>query len=201
MHKMKNIKNYFAEGLLIVFSVLFALFINKLFDDYKTNKKKTIAIESIQKELYRNSSILGNWKERHIKIRNRITEIVEGRNDSLKAEILKNEFLNLGLLTNNESLIDAILTSTAWESAKSTGIISEFDFETTQKLTHVYSMQEVLTERTMAKILDYYFDTSAHNMENIDQILIQFQLRFRELTGQEELMVNLYNEAIKQAKN
>ena len=132
-----------------------------------------------------------------MEIRNRITEIIEGQNDSLKTELLKYEFLNLGVLTNNESLIDAILTNTAWESAKSTGIISEFDFESTQKLTHIYSMQEVLTERTIAKILDYYFDTNAHNMENIDQILIQFQLRFWELTGQEELMDNLYKEAIK----
>ncbi|MCG2432122.1 hypothetical protein [Aequorivita xiaoshiensis] len=194
---MKNLKKYFAEGLLIIFSVLFALFINKLFDDYKTNQKKTVAIESIQKELSQNSKILVNWKEKHMEIRNRITEIIEGQNDSLKTELLKYEFLNLGVLTNNESLIDAILTNTAWESAKSTGIISEFDFESTQKLTHIYSMQEVLTERTIAKILDYYFDTNAHNMENIDQILIQFQLRFWELTGQEELMDNLYKEAIK----
>ena len=52
---MKNLKKYFAEGLLIIFSVLFALFINKLFDDYKTNQKKTVAIESIQKELSQNS--------------------------------------------------------------------------------------------------------------------------------------------------
>lgn len=197
---MKSVRKYFAEGLLIVFSVLFALFINKLFDDYKTNKKKTIAIESIHKELYRNSAILDNWKERHVKIRNRITEIIDGRNDSLKSELLQYEFLNLGILTNNESLIDAILTSTAWESAKTTGITSEFDFETTQKLTHVYSMQEVLTDRTIAKIIDYYFDTNAHNMENIDQILIQFQLRFWELTGQEELLVNLYDEAIHQTQ-
>ncbi|MRX64089.1 hypothetical protein [Maribacter luteus] len=197
---MNNLKKYLAEGLLIVFSVLFALFINKLVDDHKTNKKKTIAIESIKKELYRNSAIINKWKERHIKIRNRITELVEGRNDSLKTELLKHEFLNLGVLTNNESLIDAILTNTAWESAKSTGIISEFDFDTTQKLTHVYSMQEVLTERTVIKILDYYFDPNAHNMENIDETLTQFQLRFWELTGQEELMTNLYNEAINQIK-
>ncbi len=197
---MKNLKKYFAESLLIVFSVLFALFINKLFDDYKTNEKKTTALESIEKELYRNSAILGDWKEHHIKIRNRITEIVEGQNDSLKTELLKYEFLNIGVLTNNKSLIDDILTNTAWESAKSTGIISEFDFETTQKLTHVYSMQEVLTERTMAKITDFYFDTNAHNMENIDQTLIQFQLRFWELTGQEGLITNLYSEAISQIK-
>ncbi|EDP69588.1 hypothetical protein FBALC1_05368 [Flavobacteriales bacterium ALC-1] len=197
---MKNIKKYIAEGILIVFSVLFALFINKLFDDYKTNVKKTIAIESIQKELYKNSEIIANWKEKHIKIRNRITQIVEGKNDSLKTELLKYDFLNLGVLTNNQSLIDDILTNTAWESAKTTGIISEFNFETTQKLTHVYSMQEVLTERTITKILDYYFDTDAHNMEDIDQILVQFQLRFWELTGQEELMVNLYKEAFDEVK-
>ncbi|WP_460219436.1 hypothetical protein [Psychroserpens sp. MEBiC05023] len=197
---MKYVKKYIAEGLLIVFSVLFALYINKVFDDYKTNQKKLIAFDSIQKELNRNSTIIANWKERHIKIRNRITEIIEGRNDSLKNELLKSNFLNLGVLTNNESLIDAIITNTAWESAKSTGIISEFDFETTQKLTHVYAMQDILTERTIINILDFYFDTNSHNMENIDNILIQFQLRFWELTGQEELMINLYDEAIKQTK-
>ena len=193
---MRKIKKYIGEGLLIVFSVLFALFINKLFDDYKTNKEKTIALKSIQSELNGNASILENWKEHHLKIRNRITDVVEGRNESLKSELLKFDYLNLGLLTNNESLIDAILTSTAWESAKSTGIVSEFDFETTQKLTHVYSMQEELSKKTLAKILDYYFDSEAHRMENIDQILIQFQLRFWELTGQENLLVELYEDAI-----
>jgi hypothetical protein len=195
---MKDIKKYLAEGVLIVFSVLFALFINKLFDDYKTNESKTIAIESIRKELHRNAGILKNWKEQHIEVRNRITDILEGRNDSLKTELLKYEFLNLGVLTNNKSLIDAILTSTAWESAKSTGIISEFDFETTQKLTHVYSMQELITEVTIAKIIDYYFEASTHKMENIDRVLVQFQLRFWELTGQEELMTDLYKQAINQ---
>lgn len=68
---MKKVKNYFAEGLLIVFSVLFALFINKLFDDYKTNTRKAIAIESIQKELYQNAAILDNWREHHVEIQKR----------------------------------------------------------------------------------------------------------------------------------
>ena len=191
-----NFKKYLIEGALIVFSVLFALFINKLFDDYQTRKKKNVALESIERELHRNAAILSDWKKQHIEIRNRISDILEGRNDSLKTELLKYSFLNLGVLTDNKSLIDAILINTAWESSKTTGIISEFDFETTQKLTRVYTMQNVLTDRTIAKILDYYFDTDSHNIKNLDQILIQFQLRFWELTGQEELMVNLYKEAL-----
>ncbi|XWN37245.1 MAG: hypothetical protein ROO71_14980 [Balneola sp.] len=193
-----NHKKYIAEGTLIIFSVLFALFINKLFDDYQTNQKKVTALESIEQELLRNQAILQNWKEKHIGVRDRISSILEGESDSLKAELRKYDYLNLGVLTNNESLIDAILINTAWESAKSTGIVSEFDFETTQKLTLAYSMQEVLTERTLAKILDYYFDTSSHDMENLEPILIQFQLRFWELTGQEELMVTVYEDALEQ---
>lgn len=193
-----NIKKYLGEGLLIVFSVLFALFINKSFDDYRINRKKTIAEESIIKELYRNQSILSSWKDKHIEIRNRISNVIEGQADSLKMELKKNNYLNLGVLTNNESLIDAILTNTAWESAKTTGIITEFDYETIQKLTHVYAMQDVLTEQTIMKILDYYFDSESHDLKNLDKILVQFQLRFWELTGQEELMTNLYDDAIKQ---
>ncbi len=191
-----NFKKYLSEGLLIVFSVLFALFINKVFQDYQTSQKKNVAKQSILKELYRNQAILNNWKQKHVDIRNRITTILNGENDSLKAELMSFEYLNLGLLTNNESLIDAILTNTAWESAKTTGIIAEFDYDTIQELTRIYKMQEVLTDRTLSKILDYYFDTESHNIENLDRILVQFQLRFWELTGQEELMTGLYKEAI-----
>jgi len=193
-----NIRKYLAEGILIVFSVLFALFINKLFDDYKTAQKKKIAIESIEKELYRNQAILKRWKEKHTAIRDRIAGIISNEADSLKAELNKYDHLNLGVLTNNESLIDAILVNTAWESAKTTGILAEFDFETMQKLTHVYTMQTVVMEKTLSEILDYYFDVSTHDLKKLDQIMVQFHLRFRELTGQEQLLTHLYSDAIKQ---
>ena len=194
-------KSFLAEGLLIVFSVLFALLISKLYEDSKIQHKKEIALESIEKELQQNANIIKRWKDRHDVIRDRITDVIEGRNDSLKQAMQKYQYLNLGLLTENEALINSILTNTAWESAKATGIIAEFDFETTQSLTHVYAMQEVLMDRTLAKILDYYFDTQSHDMKQLDKILIQFQLRFWELTGQEVLMEQLYPKALEDVKN
>lgn len=194
---VSKFKKYLGEGTLIIFSVLFALFINKAFESYQTHKRKEVALESITKELYRNQAILKRWKDKHVAIRDRLTELTSGKNDSLRQVLARKNFLDLGLLTDNESLIDAFLTNTAWESAKHTGVVAEFDFEITQKLTHVYDMQNVLTERTLAKILDYYFDNSSHEIENLDQILIQFQLRFWELSGQEILMVTLYEEALK----
>ena len=94
-------KKYFGEGLLIVFSVLFALFINKAFEHYKTIEKKDIAKESIIKELYQNQSILSKWKDRHIEIRDRISSVINGEADSIKIELRKYEYLKLGILTNN----------------------------------------------------------------------------------------------------
>ena len=104
--------------------------------------------------------------------------------------------LNMGIITGGESLVDAFLVDTAWESAKATGIISEFDFQVTQELTRVYALQKVILDRTLASILDFYFDTETHDMSNIDRVLVQFQLRFWELTGQEILISNLYARAI-----
>lgn len=193
-------KNYLAEGLLIVFSVLFALFINKLYEDGKIRNKKEIALESIEKELKQNHNSIKRWKEKHVAIRQRITRLIEGKEDSLKQEMASFSYLNLGLLTKNESLVDAILTKTAWESSKSTGILAEFDFETTQKLTRVYSLQDVLMDRTLSKILDYYFDTQSHDMAQLEKILIQFQLRFWELTGQEILLEQMYEDALEEVK-
>jgi hypothetical protein len=195
-----RIKKHLIDGTLIVFSVLFALIINKSFENYQTSRKKVIVEESIIKEINQNRTVLKRWKEHHIDIRNRITSIIEGKSDSLKMELEKYDYLNLGILTNHESLVDAILTNTAWESAKTTGIISEFDYETIQMLTQVYTLQENLTDRTLIKILDYYFDSEAHEMENLSKTLLQFQLRFMELTGQEKLMSALYDDAIEKLK-
>lgn len=157
-------------------------------------------MESIAKELHRNEAILKDWVERHTRINENLNQLIEDKKDSLKGEMKKHDYFNIGLLTENRSLVDDVLTSTAWESAKTTGIISEFDFEVTQKLTRVYAMQELISEKTIGKILDYYFEPSTHRMEDIDAILIKFQLRFNELVGQERLMTYLYEDIMKYFK-
>lgn len=196
-----NLKQYLGECLLIVFSVLFALFINKAFEEYKTNREEAIARESIKRELIQNQVILNKWQEKHLAITDRISNALENKEDSLKAELKKYDYLNLMILTNYESIIDEMPTKTAWESAKTTGIISEFDYETIQKLTRVYNLQEILTERTIMKVMDYYYDTESHNLKNLDKILVQFYLRFWELTGQEVSMINSYKAAINELED
>ncbi len=154
-------------------------------------------MESIIKELNRNLLIVQDWKSRHNAIKDLIVDVNKGENDTIKPLLLNNNYFDLGIITNQKSLIDNTLTKTAWESAKSTGIISEFEFETIEILTQVYSLQDLITDKTIVELLDFYFETDTHNMNNLEQTLIQFQLRFWELTGQEDLMIYLYLDSLK----
>ena len=191
-----KIEKYVAEGFLIVFSVLFALFIDKMYDEYLTREKRDIALESVAKEIKSNQAILSEWQTRHGQIKDRLDSILEGNNPKVREQLESGSYLELGLITNQQSLADSMLTATAWDSAKSSGIIAEFDFETTRLLTDVYDLQEIITRRTFIQIVDLYFEGATHNAANLDATLIQFKLRFGELTSQEWMLEKQYRKAL-----
>jgi len=196
----KIFKKYLVESALIILSLLLALSIDKFMDEHERSKQKDFAIEQIQKELERNLEIIDQWIVRHQATSEIIQGLVDGTDEKTKTELRKQPFFDFGVLTERQSLVDTFLISTAWDTAKATGIISEFPFDTTQTLTSVYSLQEVISNKSLNKIIDFYFDMEAHKMENLDQILIQFQLRFGTLVSQEYILKYLYKEALTQLK-
>jgi hypothetical protein len=189
----KSYKKYLAEGSLIVFSVLFALFINNLFSNYQTQQRKKIALQSIRQEIDRNHKVLATWQQAHSSIANRLDSIAANPEHNAYRQLKTGRYLDLALLTNNQSLVSDILSNTAWETAKATGIIAEFNFSTTEKLTQVYTMQEAISNGTLQGIVDLYFNSKTHDPAHLDETLLQFQLRFQELKGQENLLAYLYN--------
>ncbi len=102
--KTANLKKYFAEGILIVFSVLFALFINRVAENHKTEQRKNVAIESILQELHRNKEVIANWKTIHTEFGNRVKEVALGRNDSLKALMTEQKFVSFDVLYDQEAM-------------------------------------------------------------------------------------------------
>jgi hypothetical protein len=189
-------KKYFLDGLLIMFSVLFALFINKTAENLKLSGDKKVAMENIVKELQQNTLLLEEWITLHVEVRDRIESVISGKDDSLKSKLLKYDHLNIGLLTDGKSLVSAVFSKTAWETAKSTGIISEFDFVTAQRLSGVYMLQDFIFEKTIVRTTDFLFDAQTHNLDRLIPTLIQLHLSFVELTGQEYLLDQLYQETL-----
>lgn len=196
---------YIYEGVLIIFSVLFALFINKLYEDHKTEKDKETALLAIEAEIEKNQEVIDGWLESHRTIQEKLTHMVtvpgEGTviKDSLREKMREYNFFNLGFLTE-ENLVQSMPQRTAWDTARNTGIIKEFSFEEIELLTNVYGLQEAMVEETLQRLLNVYFSRESHQYERFDETLLQFMLCFHELTGQERLMLALYEKTLKQMK-
>lgn len=169
---------------------------NQLVENRKVRNLKNKARENIQTELQRNLEIINDWSKHHQAVSDRVQQIIDGKNDSLRNALKSNQGFNIGVLTGNKSIIDANLSNTAWETAKSTQIISEFDFETAQLLTSTYTLQDILINTSLDRVVTTYFDRETHDLSNLDLTLIQFKLAFQELAGQEYLLAELYEEAI-----
>jgi len=78
-----KLNKYLADGLMIVFSVLFALFINKMAENYQVHKDKVVAEKNILNELTSNKKIIEEWRSIHNLILNKLQEIKNDENHYL----------------------------------------------------------------------------------------------------------------------
>lgn len=192
--KKSELKRLGAEGVLIVFSVLFALLIGQLVESNKVKRQKAQAIDHIYLELSNNQLILKRWVQKHRKIAENLNRMVANKRDSLRLMLMENGQLDYGIITNQEALIDALLADTAWEAAKSTRIIAEFDFETVQAFTRIYNLQTIIVQRSVQKFSDIYFDRASQDPENLQTTLVQLQLVMGEIVGQEQTLLYLLDQ-------
>lgn len=190
----RTFKDYLFQALLIIFSVLFALLINRYTENLKVKKQKNIAWSSIQQELTSNHAILLDWQQRHEKIFFRINELLELPDDILQEKFFHTGSFYFGVMTDNKSILDDIMTNTAWETARSTGIISEFDYADVERLTKIYDLQENIINYTLRALMDLLHDRSSQSSEDIRVTLLLFRSLFYDLKSQEFLLLQLYEQ-------
>ncbi len=194
--KKPEVRRLAIEGLMIVFSVLFALFISQLADNRKVRNQKELAIDYIYRELKDNKETLERWVIKHQKARERISRMVRNPMDSTRLSIFAKGQPNYSPITEGESLIDALLGDTAWESAKATQIVSQFDFAVVQDLTRIYGLQKVIMEGSVNKFTDVYFDRESQDPAHLQTTLVQLELVMNELVGQEYTLIYMLKTAL-----
>jgi hypothetical protein len=69
------------------------------------------------------------------------------------------------LLTTERPIYNEVLGSTAWETARSTGIIEEFNFESIEFLTRVYGVQDLVLNNSLKGIAEVYFERESHDVK------------------------------------
>jgi hypothetical protein len=195
--KKKQVIKLFVESGLIVFSVLFALFIDRMAANAKTNEQKRTALTRIHQELSENKTLIQEMIILHDEVIQSLNAAISKPNDTLRQQITRDGYLDYKLLANGKSLFPRYPSSTSWEAAKSTGIISEFDYETIEACEGAYASQEMILRNTLPKITEDIFSLDPSQM---DQKLIKLRLKFVEISEQEKTLQQFLQEAIKRTK-
>ena len=183
------------ESLLIIFSVLLALFLNEYRASNKEEEKTVLVMHSIRKELEANHQIIETWHKNHTAI---LQNIQEYRNRPQDYDgLIKGNQLQIQYLFNEE-FIPNVVRSTAWETAKTTGLVQNFDLSLTNKLSDVYDLQRLGAMSTLQKLTNLITERETHLREHVPSTLVLLEFSMHELVGQENLLLTSYKDALKE---
>ena len=187
-----SFKEYFIQTILIIFSVLLALFLNEYRNDLRSKKELDKILNNVLLEIETNKQIVDEVIPYHIEAIQVIDSAIEHEEfrQSLKSEYGLNFFkiAPRGVLQN-------FVNHTAWETAKMSASFSELDPHTMQKLTMIYDQQE-LTFTPVYKIMDMIYSRDFQDNDKIKENLLLIRWQFFELKGREVRLQKFYENTL-----
>ncbi|PWT70852.1 MAG: hypothetical protein C5B59_19440 [Bacteroidetes bacterium] len=161
-------KEYLGESLLIIFSVLLALILTELINQWHESKETSQIIRDIRNELSENRAKETDQLAYQQKVLSNIDSALN--NLAFQQLIVTHGEFNLKLIAP-DGLLHRYLTDIAWQIAKQKNIESRIGLPDLSLLTHIYQEQErvMRSEDELAKVL---FDRASRNSENIRITLI-----------------------------
>src|SRR5262249_52863321 len=148
--------------LLIIFSVLLALILTELINQWHDSRETSQLIHDIRNELNENRS-----KEREqLTYQQKVLSNIDSALTTIpfQDQIVSNGEFNLKLIAP-DGLLHRYLTDIAWQIAKQKNIESRIELQDLSLLTHIYQEQErvMRSEDELAKVL---FDRASRNPAN-----------------------------------
>ncbi|MEM6840731.1 MAG: hypothetical protein AAF632_00780 [Bacteroidota bacterium] len=196
--RLKEFKRLLVESALIVFSVLFALFINRYAENQKMEKQKQVALERISQEMKSNREHIAKALEIHKIALQNLQQAASDENDSLRIYMAEYKyFLDQRvfhhLLDGQISVYPVFPVNTSWQAALATGIVSEFNYQIVEILADVYSTQEYFMEETFRAVTEII----SLPIENENQTINTLLFPINELVQQEQKAIDVIDEALK----
>lgn len=143
---LKSILKYFVEIIIVAFGVFLGVYYSNINADNKTKIEKQKSLNLIIKELELNKKLLEDHISYHKNIRTEMDSIVPTLSEKeLYSNFTEAEFKRIEI-KGWTGFNFARLQKTAFETAKTSGLIKEFDIELVQKLSDVYYFQDVYVD-------------------------------------------------------
>jgi len=191
--KNKSLKTVFYEFTLIVFSVLFALFINEMRNNYNEKRNTQTLIDNIKLELQTNKVLATELSAYHKNCLKRMRDAYN--QDSLETAFFEDEVFEIGNVAP-KGIIQDDFKHIAWDVAIQEKISSRINFETSKILFEVYEQQRTVNA-TVGNILNIISTREAQRKNLLHETVTLFGMELQLLHGQEDYLLSKYEEALK----
>ena len=164
----RNWKEYLGESLLIIFSVLLALFTTEYINKQHEKENTKTILTSIVNELKHNKISIQEMQEYNLKVLANIDSLLISK--SLQNELVSNDEFHLKIIAP-QGVLFRYLDNEAWTIAKNNNIMSKIDVQSASVLTKVYEDQDRIAkvESEVAKII---FDRESRDPVKVHSTLI-----------------------------
>jgi hypothetical protein len=145
-------KEYVGESLLIVFSVVLALFLTELFQKLHENKQTHEILHELREELINNKKSEEIQLSYHLQVLKKIDSALA--DPALAQQFINNGALNLKIIAP-EGVLIRDLNDVVWQVAKQNNIGAKLDLRAFSLLTGIYDNQQRImkSEGEISKVL------------------------------------------------
>ncbi|MDO3625029.1 hypothetical protein [Mucilaginibacter sp. BT774] len=165
---LRDWKEYLGESFLIIFSVLLALILTEYFSSLHEKKETKELLDNIRTELIHNKQ---KEQEQYTYQKNVLKAIDSAlKSAALQQKILSNGVLHLEYIAP-DGVVNADLTTVAWEIAKTHNITTKVSFKLVAKLTDIYANQARI-DKVEEKVASVLLSWESRKPENIRTTLL-----------------------------
>jgi hypothetical protein len=177
---------------MIVFSVLLALMLNEVRNNWLETRQTRQLLANVKEEIYRNQLIVKKLVTYHQQVAGSVEAALE--NDSIRGQLIGNKGFNFFMLAP-KGIIEDKINATSWDIALNSNIAIRTDFKTTMLLTELYDQQKLVKDAVNALIV-IFESRDVHKKENLQETLILLRNLINELQGRENSLLFYYKEGL-----
>ena len=176
----ENYSRHALDAILIVFSVLLALFLDSTLEDRREARNINELIGHVADEMQSNLAIVDEWLPYHRSVIDEIDRYLAS--GELRQSLLTADGIDYGRLMER-GLIQDFYSSSSWQLVQQSEITSRIDFEQNVNLT-------------LQRFSDFVFDRATHDPDQLVVSLRILRNLLQELSGQQSVLQHNYREAL-----
>jgi hypothetical protein len=187
-----DLAKYALEAVLIVFSVLLALFLDQALTERRELQAVDELVGHIAEEISGNLEVVNKWFPYHESV------IAKIEAHLASTELQKNLISDAGIdyfVLMEDGVLQDFYSVSAWQLALQSEMISKLDIDTTQKISKGYYSQEYV-DGTLQRLVDFTFSRDAMEKAQLVHSLTLLRRLMQELVSQEYTLQRNYEEAL-----